>query len=174
MRLIADGTVDRDGVTGLAAQLGYTTRQLERLLQAEVGAGPLALARAQRTQTARVLIETTDLPFADVAFAAGFASIRQFNDTVRAVCDTNPTELRRRAGRQARAAGGCRALQRERDIAVAGTPAIRLRRRVRASGGHCDTRLRGSPRRCLSAIAAAAAGQRHRQPDAASRTTCGA
>ena len=97
MRLIADGTVERDGVTGLAAQLGYTTRQLERLLQAEVGAGPLALARAQRTQTARVLIETTDLPFGDVAFAAGFASIRQFNDTVRAVCDTTPTELRRRA-----------------------------------------------------------------------------
>lgn len=51
MRLIADGTVDRDGVSGLAAQLGYTIRQLERLLQAVVGAGPLALARAQRMQT---------------------------------------------------------------------------------------------------------------------------
>lgn len=72
MRLIADGTVDRDGVSGLAAQLGYTIRQLERLLQAVVGAGPLALARAQRMQTARVLIETTNLPFGDVAFAAGF------------------------------------------------------------------------------------------------------
>ena len=60
MRLIADGTVDREGVTGLAARVGYTTRQLERLLQAEVGANPLALARAQRSQTARVLIETTD------------------------------------------------------------------------------------------------------------------
>lgn len=71
MRLIADGTVDRESVTGLAARLGYTTRQLERILQAEVGANPLALARAQRTQTARVLIETTDLPFSDVAFAAG-------------------------------------------------------------------------------------------------------
>lgn len=97
MRLIADGTVDRRGVTGLAAQLGYTTRQLERLLQAEVGANPLALARAQRTQTARVLIETTDLPFADVAFAAGFSSIRQFNDTVRSVCALTPTALRQRA-----------------------------------------------------------------------------
>lgn len=97
MRLIADGTVDRDGVTGLAAQLGYTTRQLERLLQAEVGAGPLALARAQRMQAARVLIETTDLPFGDVAFAAGFSSIRQFNDTVRLVCDYTPTALRARA-----------------------------------------------------------------------------
>ena len=97
MRLIADGTVDREGVTGLAARVGYTTRQLERLLQAEVGANPLALARAQRTQTARVLIETTELPFGDVAFAAGFSSIRQFNDTVRTVCDLTPTALRQRA-----------------------------------------------------------------------------
>jgi AraC family transcriptional regulator of adaptative response / DNA-3-methyladenine glycosylase II len=97
MRLIADGTVDREGVTGLAARVGYTTRQLERLLQAEVGANPLALARAQRAQTARVLIETTELPFGDVAFAAGFSSIRQFNETVRTVCDLTPTALRQRA-----------------------------------------------------------------------------
>jgi AraC family transcriptional regulator of adaptative response / DNA-3-methyladenine glycosylase II len=97
MRLIADGTVDREGVGGLAARVGYTTRQLERLLQAEVGAAPLALARAQRSQTARVLIETTDLPFGDVAFAAGFSSIRQFNDTVRQVFDNTPTVLRKRA-----------------------------------------------------------------------------
>jgi AraC family transcriptional regulator, regulatory protein of adaptative response / DNA-3-methyladenine glycosylase II len=89
--------VDREGVSGLATRLGYTPRQLERLLQAETGAGPLALARAQRTQTARVLIETTDLPFGDVAFAAGFSSIRQFNDTLRVVCDSTPTQLRKRA-----------------------------------------------------------------------------
>ena len=107
MRLIADGTVDRDGVTGLAARVGYTTRQLERLLQAEVGANPLALARAQRTQTARVLIETTDLPFGDVAFAAGFSSIRQFNDTVLSICALTPTALRARARtRFGRDAGG--------------------------------------------------------------------
>lgn len=104
MRLIADGTVDREGVGGLAAHLGYTTRQLERLLQAEVGAGPLALARAQRAQTARVLIETTDLPFGDVAFAAGFSSIRQFNDTVRSVFEVTPSALRGRAA--ARPASG--------------------------------------------------------------------
>lgn len=97
MRLIADGTVDRDGVTGLAARVGYTVRQLERLMQAEVGATPLALARAQRAQMARVLIETTDMAFGDVAFAAGFSSIRQFNETVRTVCDLTPTMLRRRA-----------------------------------------------------------------------------
>ena len=100
MRLIADGVVDRDGVTGLAARVGYTTRQLERMLQAEVGAGPLALARAQRVQTARVLIETTDLPFSDIAFAAGFASIRQFNDTVRSACDSTPTMLRQKAAQR--------------------------------------------------------------------------
>ena len=115
MRLIADGTVDRDRVTGLAAKLGYTTRQLERLLQAEVGATPLALARAQRAQTARVLIETTDLPLGDVAFAAGFSSIRQFNDTVRAVFDVSPTDLRRRA-----------ATRREHQPAAAGTLTLRL------------------------------------------------
>ena len=97
MRLIADGAVDREGVTGLAARVGYTQRQLERMLAAEVGAGPLALARAQRVQTARVLIETTDLPFSDIAFAAGFASIRQFNDTVRSACDCTPTVLRHKS-----------------------------------------------------------------------------
>jgi AraC family transcriptional regulator, regulatory protein of adaptative response / DNA-3-methyladenine glycosylase II len=105
MRLIADGTVDREGVSGLAAKVGYTVRQLERLLNADAGAGPLALARAQRGQTARVLIETTDLPFSDVAFAAGFASVRQFNDTVRAVFSATPTELRQRAGTVGHAAG---------------------------------------------------------------------
>ena len=85
MRLVADGVVDREGVSGLASRLGYSERQLHRLLVAELGVGPLALARAQRAQTARILVETTDLPMADVAFAAGFASIRQFNDTVREV-----------------------------------------------------------------------------------------
>lgn len=100
MRLISDGTVDREGVVGLAARLGYTTRQLERLLQRDVGAGPLALARAQRVQTARVLIETTPMAFSDVAFAAGFTSIRQFNDTIRAACGSTPTALRHNARRR--------------------------------------------------------------------------
>src|SRR5256885_3967953 len=76
MRLIADGVVDRDGVTGLATRLGYSERHLHRQLVTEVGAGPNALARAQRAQTARVLLETTDLAVSAVAFAAGFSSIR--------------------------------------------------------------------------------------------------
>ena len=97
MRLIADGVVDREGVPGLAARLAYSTRQLERLLRAEVGAGPVALARSQRAQTARILIETTDLPMSALAFAAGFSSIRQFNDTVREVFAGSPSELRAKA-----------------------------------------------------------------------------
>lgn len=94
MRLIADGTIDRDGVAGLAGRLAVSERHLHRLLLSELGAGPLAIARAQRAQTARLLIETTDLPFTDVAFAAGFESIRQFNDTVREVFALTPTALR--------------------------------------------------------------------------------
>ncbi|OXY89964.1 AlkA N-terminal domain-containing protein [Streptomyces diastatochromogenes] len=97
MRLIADGVVDREGVPGLAARLGYSTRQVERQLLAELGAGPLALARAQRAQTARLLVETTPLPMAEIAFAAGFSSIRTFNDTVREVFALSPSELRARA-----------------------------------------------------------------------------
>ena len=97
MRLIADGVVEREGVEGLAARVGYTSRHLSRLLTRELGAGPLALARARRAQTARILIETTAMPFADVAFASGFASIRQFNDTVRAVYAGTPSQLRSKA-----------------------------------------------------------------------------
>ncbi|MFD4871074.1 AlkA N-terminal domain-containing protein [Streptomyces sp. NPDC058412] len=97
MRLIQDGVVDREGVPGLATRLGYSTRQVERQLNAELGAGPLALARAQRAQTARLLIETSELPMGDVAFAAGFSSIRTFNDTVREVFALSPSELRERA-----------------------------------------------------------------------------
>ena len=100
MRLIGDGIVDREGVAGLARRLGYSERQLHRLLTSEVGAGPLQLARAERARTARLLIETTELAFADVAFAAGFASVRQFNDTVGTVFAATPTALRARHGNE--------------------------------------------------------------------------
>ncbi|MFI6066500.1 DNA-3-methyladenine glycosylase 2 family protein [Micromonospora sp. NPDC051227] len=113
MRLIADGVVDRDGVPGLASRLGYTERHLHRMLSAEMGAGPLALARAQRAQTARILIETTDLAMAEIAFAAGFGSVRQFNDTLREVYASAPSDLRTARGRQQAPAG-------------AGTIALRL------------------------------------------------
>jgi AraC family transcriptional regulator of adaptative response / DNA-3-methyladenine glycosylase II len=111
MRLVADGVVDREGVRGLAARLAYSERQVHRLLVAEVGAGPLALARAQRAQTARILLETTALPVTEVAFASGFASIRQFNDTIRTVFAVTPTQLRRRARHHDAAAPGVLALR---------------------------------------------------------------
>ncbi|MED7820743.1 bifunctional transcriptional activator/DNA repair enzyme AdaA [Streptomyces chiangmaiensis] len=99
MRLIKDGVVDREGVGGLALRLGYSVRQVQRQLTAEVGAGPVALARAQRAHTARVLLQTTTLPVTEIAFAAGFASVRQFNDTIKAVYAATPSELRAGARR---------------------------------------------------------------------------
>jgi AraC family transcriptional regulator of adaptative response / DNA-3-methyladenine glycosylase II len=113
MRLIADGVMDDGGVPALAGRLGYSVRQVERQLLAELGAGPLALARAQRAQTARMLIETTALPMGDVAFAAGFASVRTFNDTVKEVFALSPSELRDRASRGLA-------------VAAAGTMSLRL------------------------------------------------
>ncbi|WP_433456077.1 AlkA N-terminal domain-containing protein [Streptomyces sp. CA-142005] len=106
MRLIADGVVDREGVAGLAARLGYSARQVQRQLTAELGAGPVALARAQRAHTARVLLQTTELPVTEIAFASGFASVRQFNDTVREVYASTPTELRAAAPRGRAASRG--------------------------------------------------------------------
>ncbi|MGW3444917.1 DNA-3-methyladenine glycosylase 2 family protein [Streptomyces sp. NPDC001076] len=104
VRLIGDGVVDREGVGGLADRLGYSARQVQRQLTAELGAGPVALARAQRAHTARTLLQTTELPITEIAFASGFASVRQFNDTVRAVYATTPSGLREAApgGRGAR------------------------------------------------------------------------
>lgn len=96
MRLISDGVIDREGVPGLARRLGYTPRHLTRLVTTELGAGPLALARARRAQTARTLIEATEMTFADIAFAAGFASVRQFNQTMHEVYAATPTQLRGR------------------------------------------------------------------------------
>ncbi len=94
MRFIADGVVERDGVRGLARRLGYSERHLNRVFTDELGAGPLAVARAQRAHTARLLVETTSLNLTDVAFAAGFGSVRQFNDTIREVFASSPTKLR--------------------------------------------------------------------------------
>lgn len=102
MRLISDGVVEREGVPGLASRLGYSSRHVTRLLTEELGAGPLALARAHRAHTARMLLVGTDLPAADVAFSAGFASVRQFNETVREVFGLTPLELRARRSTRAR------------------------------------------------------------------------
>lgn len=108
MRLINDGVVNRDGVDGLAARLGYSSRQLNRILSQELGAGPLSLARAGRAQTARTLLVSTTMKLADVAFAAGFSSVRQFNETMVEVFDMTPTALR--SARHPKAAPGSTAL----------------------------------------------------------------
>jgi AraC family transcriptional regulator, regulatory protein of adaptative response / DNA-3-methyladenine glycosylase II len=94
MRLIADGVVDRVGVAGLARRLAVSDRHLRRVLRDELGASTVQLARAQRADAARVLIETTDQPFSEIAFTAGFSSLRQFNATIRLVFDRTPTRLR--------------------------------------------------------------------------------
>lgn len=94
MRLIAAGIVEQEGVPGLARRLGYSPRHLSRMLTAELGAGPLALARAHRAHTARMLLVGTDMPISEVAFSAGFASIRQCNDTIREVFQLTPGQLR--------------------------------------------------------------------------------
>lgn len=103
MRLIADGVVDRESVGGLAGRLGYSERHVYRQLLRTVGAGPLALARAQRAQTARILLETTMVPITAVAFAAGFQSVRQFNSTIQEVFAMTPSALRARVQREGRA-----------------------------------------------------------------------
>ena len=95
LRLIAEGVVDDDGVAGLARTLHVSERHLHRTLVAEVGAGPLQLAVSRRAQTARLLIEQTDLPLAEIAFASGFASVRQFNDVMRREFGAAPSALRR-------------------------------------------------------------------------------
>jgi AraC family transcriptional regulator of adaptative response / DNA-3-methyladenine glycosylase II len=111
MRLIADGVVDREGVGGVARRLAVSERHLHRLLVEGAGAPPVALARSQRAHTARVLAETTDLPLGEVALAAGFRSVRQFNDTMRAVYAATPGELRAARRRGVRAEAGTLSLR---------------------------------------------------------------
>jgi AraC family transcriptional regulator of adaptative response / DNA-3-methyladenine glycosylase II len=95
LRGIETGVVDDDGVPGLARRLAVSERHLHRVLVSEIGVGPLALARTRRAQTARMLIEHTDLPLTTVAFSAGFSSVRQFNDVMRAEFGCPPGDLRR-------------------------------------------------------------------------------
>ena len=152
MRLIADGTVDRDGVGGLAARLGYTTRQLDRLLLAEVGAGPLALARAQRAQTARMLDR-------DHRPAVRRRRVR------RRLLQHPPVQRHRAPGVRKRTDGAAQTrggpIRVRRDFAwgtvssAAGTHAFCLRWRLRSPRGRRRPRLRGGPRRRVPAQPAA-------------------
>lgn len=106
LTLIAQGTVDAVGVAGLAARLAVSERHLHRLLMESVGIGALSLAQARRAQTARTLLEQTSLTVTDVAFAAGFGSLRQFNDVMRAEYGASPSKLRRHPTAPDRPASG--------------------------------------------------------------------
>lgn len=94
VQLIAQGVVDTDGVEGLARRLAVSERHLHRMLRAEVGAGALELARTRRAHAARTLIDQTTMPLAEIAFAAGFGSIRQFNEVMLAEFGATPSALR--------------------------------------------------------------------------------
>ena len=94
LRLIADGLGDSEGIAGVARKLAVSERHLHRVFVAELGVGPQAVARSRRLRLARALLETSGLPVGDVAFASGFASLRQFNDAVREGTGATPTELR--------------------------------------------------------------------------------
>ncbi|MBT2224547.1 DNA-3-methyladenine glycosylase 2 family protein [Nonomuraea sp. NEAU-A123] len=98
LRLIDDGDADEQGVAGLARRLHITERHLHRLFVAELGVGPLAVARTKRLLLAKQLLTETRLPVTEVAFAAGFGSVRQFNATMRETYGFTPSELRATAG----------------------------------------------------------------------------
>jgi len=95
LRLIADGALDTGDVDALAARIGVGARHLRRLFDRHVGASPLAVAQTRRLLFAKRLIDETVLPMTEVAYAAGFASVRRFNDTVRRIYGRPPRELRR-------------------------------------------------------------------------------
>jgi AraC family transcriptional regulator of adaptative response / DNA-3-methyladenine glycosylase II len=95
LELINSGFLTGASVPQLAAQLGVGARQLNRLFQAELGASPKSIARMQRAQLARQLIDETDLPFSEVALASGYGSLRRFNDEIATVFGRAPRVLRR-------------------------------------------------------------------------------
>lgn len=95
LRLIAEGVLDGNDVETLAARLRIGSRHLRRLFVEHLGAPPLAIAKARRVHFARRLLDETDLPVADIAFASGFGSVRQFNHDLRRTFGRPPRELRR-------------------------------------------------------------------------------
>lgn len=96
LRLIEEGALDRGSTAELAGRLGLTDRHLRRLFLEHVGAPPVVVAQTRRTLFAKRLITETSLPFSEIAFESGFASLRRFNEAMRAVYRRNPKELRRR------------------------------------------------------------------------------
>ncbi|HVH19228.1 MAG TPA: AlkA N-terminal domain-containing protein [Myxococcota bacterium] len=99
LRLIEAGALDDAGVDALAAKLGVGDRHLRRLFATHLGASPHAIAATRRSHFAKQLIDQTAMPMADIAFAAGFASVRRFNDAIRGAFRRPPRALRRAAQR---------------------------------------------------------------------------
>jgi AraC family transcriptional regulator of adaptative response / DNA-3-methyladenine glycosylase II len=97
LRLIERGFLDAEAsVSDLADTLGMTTRHLRRLFRRHAGASPTAVATTRRVQRAKALVDGTTMSMSEIAFAAGFASIRRFNAAFRAVYRRSPTAVRRR------------------------------------------------------------------------------
>ncbi|GAB5521761.1 MAG: DNA-3-methyladenine glycosylase 2 [Rhodothermales bacterium] len=95
MRLIERGALDEAPLEDLATRLGVGERHLRRLFDQHLGASPIAMAQTHRLHLAKQLIDGTMLPMTQVAFAAGFQSVRRFNATIRAIYNRTPTELRK-------------------------------------------------------------------------------
>lgn len=96
VQLITDGALDGQTEDRLAARLGVSGRHLRRLFTKELGVTPDELARSRRAHFARRLLDDTDLEIADVAFAAGFGSVRQFSRACHEVFRAAPSDLRAR------------------------------------------------------------------------------
>jgi len=96
MRLIEQGFLDRASVEDLADRLGIGPRHLLRLFLRHTGATPSEVAATRRIQAAKRLIDRTRMPLAEVAFAAGFGSVRRFNDAFRATYKRPPSSFRKR------------------------------------------------------------------------------
>jgi AraC family transcriptional regulator of adaptative response / DNA-3-methyladenine glycosylase II len=96
LALIAEGRLDSDsGVETLADRLGVGERQLRRLFKQHLGASPVAVAQTRRVLFAKQLIQETRMPMTEIAFAAGFGSVRRFNETFQALYQRPPGALRR-------------------------------------------------------------------------------
>ena len=96
LRLIAEGALDDGSIEQLADRLGVTSRHLRRLFTKHLGASPLSVAHTQRLHFAKRLIDQTNLPMSQISTAAGYGSIRRFNDTFSNTYGRAPRELRRR------------------------------------------------------------------------------
>jgi len=98
LSLIELGALDDGDVDALAGRLGVGERQLRRLFRQHLGASPVAVAQTRRVLLAKQLIHETRLPMTEVAFAAGFGSIRRFNETFQTLFGRAPGALRRSLG----------------------------------------------------------------------------